>query len=227
MDVPFVAGSRYRAFTDPEGEGWRGLDAERIRLMGTPVGMQPTGIIRAAWTGRPIGAVPEVSVAAVHDGSELCFHLSWPDPSETRELSDTTAFPDAAAVALPSAPGAPLVTMGRPGAAVTAWYWRADEDGAGRHVVAEGLGTTRTVDRELVRASGIWKDGRWHVVLRRALRVATDEPVAQLEPGMRTGFGVAIWEGDHGERAGLKAFSGDWRELRLAPAGGGRSQPWR
>ena len=76
--------------------------------------------------------------------------------------------------------------------------------------------------RGRVRAHGVWKDGHWYLVLRRALRVATDEPVAQLEPGMRTGFGVAIWEGDHGERAGIKAFSGDWRELRLAPGTGGR-----
>jgi hypothetical protein len=39
--------------------------------------------------------------------------------------------------------------------------------------------------------------------------------VAQLAPGERTGFALAVWEGSNGERAGIKAFSGDWRELRL------------
>ena len=116
----------------------------------------------------------------------------------------------------PHEPEAPSVTMGAPGTPVNAWYWRADEDGRGRHVVAEGLGTTRTVDLELVRGRGIWKEGRWQIVIARALQVSTQEPVAQLTPGETTGFGVAIWEGASSERAGLKSFSGDWRELRLA-----------
>ena len=33
--------------------------------------------------------------------------------------------------------------------------------------------------------------------------------------GRSTSFGVAVWEGGRGERAGIKAFSGDWRELAL------------
>jgi DMSO reductase family type II enzyme heme b subunit len=107
--------------------------------------------------------------------------------------------------------------MGAPGAAVNAWYWRADESGTGRHLVAEGLGTTRTLDTDIVRGAGVWKGGRWRVVIARALRVATDAPVAQLEPGTTTGFGVAVWEGEHGERAGIKAFSGDWQDLKLDP----------
>jgi hypothetical protein len=40
--------------------------------------------------------------------------------------------------------------------------------------------------------------------------------VAQLEPGAATGFGVAVWDGSGGERAGIKAFSGPlWQELQL------------
>jgi hypothetical protein len=54
------------------------------------------------------------------------------------------------------------------------------------------------------------------VVIARALRVDTQEPIAQLEPGAETGFGVAVWDGNQGERAGIKAFSGPlWLELQL------------
>jgi DMSO reductase family type II enzyme heme b subunit len=166
--------------------------------------------------GREIGAVGSVSVSSVHDGSVLAFRLEWADAEEDAELSDTTSFPDGAAVLLPSVPGAPAMTMGAPGSAVTAWYWRADDAGGrGRHVVAEGLGTTRMVDEESVRSRGEWKEGRWRVVLARPLRVESGEPVAQLEVGAVTGFGVAVWEGSQGERAGIKAFSGDWQELRI------------
>jgi len=45
----------------------------------------------------------------------------------------------------------------------------------------------------------------------------TSEPIAPLRPGETTGFAVAVWEGGHEERGGIKSFSGDWRELRLAP----------
>jgi hypothetical protein len=45
---------------------------------------------------------------------------------------------------------------------------------------------------------------------------------AQVTPGSDTGFGVAVWEGSHKERAGIKAFSGDWKPLTIdpTPAGG-------
>jgi complex iron-sulfur molybdoenzyme family reductase subunit gamma len=221
MQAVYVSGVSLEALLEPDGAPWRSARGERVALSGTPAGMQPTEAVRVAWTGKEIGAVHAVEVAALHTGEVLAFRLAWDDPREDRVPGDPTAFADGAAILLPSVAGAPIVTMGAEGAAVTAWYWRADQD-AGRHVVAEGLGTTRTVDESLVRARGFWKGGRWQVVLARALRVDTAEPVAQLEPGGVTGYGVAVWEGSRGERAGIKAFSGDWRELRLAPVAAAR-----
>jgi DMSO reductase family type II enzyme heme b subunit len=220
MQAPYVADVDLDALLDPTAPAWRAADGETLKLMGTPLGLQPTAAVQVAWAGKPIGAVGRVTVSALHNGEVLAFQLGWDDPSENGALSDTTAFPDAVAILLPSVPKAPLMTMGAPGAAVNAWYWRADEPESARNVVAEGLGTTRTLDDQLVRGRGAWKEGRWGVVIARALRVATDAPVAQLEPGAATGFGVAVWEGSHGERAGIKAFSPAWAELRLAPASG-------
>ncbi|MBW2228898.1 MAG: hypothetical protein JRG92_15735 [Deltaproteobacteria bacterium] len=217
MEASYLSGADVGSLLDPGGAAWRGARSERIALMGTPVGLQPTEAIRAKWIDKKIGAIGAVSVAALHDGTRLAFRLEWEDTSESREISDTTAFPDAAAVALPSAEGSPIMTMGAVGAAVNAWYWRADEEGQGRQVVAEGLGTSRGVEGKLVHAQGLWKEGRWSVVISRDLEIATDEPVAQLTPGQRTGFGVTVWEGSGGERAGIKAFSGDWIELVLQP----------
>jgi DMSO reductase family type II enzyme heme b subunit len=86
-------------------------------------------------------------------------------------------------------------------------------------VVAEGLGSTRTLSSDVVKASGSWASGRWRVVIARALKVESGDPVAQVASGQTTGFGVAIWDGGSGERAGIKAFSGDWQELVLPQAG--------
>lgn len=218
MLVNFVRGAPVEWLLDPEAEPWRKASPERIALVGTPVGLQPTPAIRAAWANKRIGAVSDVQVSAVHNGEVVAFRLDWQDGSENGELGDTTAFPDGAAVMLPVVAGAPLITMGAPNQPVNTWYWRADADTQGRQVLSEGIGSTRTVDQTVVRGHGIWKDGRWKVVITRALKVAGPEKVAQLAPGEKTQFAVAVWEGSNSERGGVKAFSGTWRDLVLAPA---------
>ena len=219
LQARYVARGGRARLLEPDSEVWRVAQARRIALIGAPLGLQPTDAIRATWAKKKIGAVGQVRVAALHDGRELALRLEWEDPDENREVRDTTAFPDGAAVVFPAGRDAPLVTMGAPGAAVNAWYWRADQDDRGRDVVAEGIGTSRTVDQDLVRTRGVWKDGRWRVVIARALRVDTAELLVQLRPGETTRFGVAVWDGGRGERAGIKAFSGDWRELVLEARG--------
>jgi len=218
MLVNFVRGAPVEWLLDPDAEPWRKSGPERIALVGTPIGLQPTAVIRAAWANKHIGAVSEVQVSAVHNGEMIAFRFDWADGSENRELGDTTAFPDAAAVMLPVVAGAPLVTMGAPNQPVNVWYWRADNDTQGRQLVAEGIGTSRTIDLSLVRGHGIWKDGRWKAVIARPLKVTSSEKVAQLTPGEKTQFAVAVWEGSNSERGGVKAFSGSWRDLVLAPA---------
>ncbi len=217
MKANYVSGESAGSMLDPDGVAWSNVGSETIAMIGTPLSLQPTEAIRASWADKPIGAVSKVSVAALHDGERLAFRLEWDSPTENREIGDTTAFPDAASVALPARKDSPLITMGMPGAAVNAWYWRADDEGKARQVVAEGLGTSRTVDVKLVAGHGVWKEGRWAVVLSRALRVDTDEPVAQLAVGEKAAFAVAVWEGSRGERGGIKAFSQNWRELTLQP----------
>jgi len=221
MRVSYVASLDLERVLDPSNDAWSATPSEEVALIGTPVGLQPTAAVRAAWTGKKIGAVERVALAALHDGKSLAFRLEWSDPTENREIADTTQFTDAAGVLLPSTAQSQVMTMGAPGAAVNAWYWRADGD-QGRHVVAEGLGTSRTLDTTLVRGRGVWKEGRWHVVIARALRIDSRDPIAQLAAGEPTRFAVAVWDGASSERAGIKAFSGDWRELVLdaaAPAG--------
>lgn len=219
MQVRSIPEQKLTQLLDADAALWKAARAETFKLMGTPVGLQPTDAIRTTWIGRPIGAIEAVSLQAVCDGRMLAFRLEWADPTENGALGDTTSFPDAAAVLLPSVEKAPVMTMGAPGAAVNAWYWRADEPDLGRHVVAEGLGTTRTLAGDEVKARGRWSSGRWRVVISRALRSASADPVAQLAQGATTGFAVAIWEGGRGERAGIKAFSGDWQALVLPQAG--------
>ncbi|MAE96661.1 MAG: hypothetical protein CL910_18595 [Deltaproteobacteria bacterium] len=225
MKARYVAGAQLELLLDPDAALWSSAGSEHLKLEGTPLGMQPTDAIRSSWADKKIGAVAGVDVEALHDGRHLAFRLEWSDPTENRAVDDNDRFADAAAIALPSQEGSPLVTMGAPGLAVNAWYWRADDEDPGREVVSEGLGTTRTLDPPTVKCRGSWRAGRWRVVIARELRVESAEPVAQLTPGEATGFGIAIWDGGSSERAGLKAVSGfQWEILEIGAAKKGGEQ---
>ncbi len=215
MRVQYDPKADSASLLDPGSKIWNGRKREVLELMGAPVDLQPTGAIRAAWKDRKIGAISSVSVSALHDGQVIAFRLEWEDPSDDASITDNDTFPDAAALAFPVHEQAPIILMGAPGMPVNAWYWRADEADQGRHVTAEGLGTSRTLDRTLVKARGQWGSGRRAVVISRSMQIGDVPGAAQFVPGEPSRFGVAIWEGSHGERAGIKAFSGKWRELTI------------
>ena len=219
MQARYVPRFEVDAVLQPDAALWRAQKPETVKLKGTPLDMQPTGAIKIAWANKKIGAVESLLLAAIHDGERIAFRLEWSDPVANLEIGDTTDFPDGCGILLPSVEFAPMAVMGAVGMAVNAWYWRADDNGRGRQLLAEGLGTTRIVDEELVRGNGVYENGRWHVVITRPLKVQSSESLAQLEPGQSTGFGVAIWEGSQGERAGIKAISGDnWIKLDIEAA---------
>ena len=221
MRALFVRDARLQVLLDPDARVWRSVPAQAIALAGAPSALQPTAAVRAAFPEGSIGAIKAVTVAVVHNGSDIAFRLQWQDASADTgaDGQDDTGFPDAAAVLFPTHANAPLMSMGAPGLPVNAWYWRADEPGQGRNVSAEGLGTTATVDRDLVKVKGQHRDGAWHVVIARALHATASRPVAQLGAGGRIGVSLAIWEGSRGERAGIKAFAlgphAGWHELVL------------
>ena len=219
MQVRHVPRFEVDAVLQPDAALWRAQKAEAVKLKGTPLDMQPSGAIKTSWADKKIGAVEVVNVAAIHDGERIAFRLEWSDPVANREIGDITDFPDGCGILFPTVEFAPMAVMGAVGMAVNAWYWRADENGSGRQLLAEGLGTTRVTDYELVKGNGVYENGRWHVVITRAMKVQSSEKLAQFDPGQAGGFAVAVWEGGSGERAGLKAISGDdWIKLDIEAA---------
>lgn len=217
MNATYVPTNDLAPLLSPDAGAWASQPAQAVSLMGTPAALQPTEAIRAKWSSRAIGAVDRVEVKALHDGRHLYFRLEWADATENRDHGDNSVFPDGAAIALPINQANPpaLITMGVPGSGINIWYWRANEKDRGRHMVAEGYGTSKTLDMVQVKSQGIWRNGRWQVVIARAMKVEAPQAVAQLDGGQPTRFGVVVWEGGRAERAGLKSFSGDWVDLEL------------
>ncbi len=211
MKVVYHSGIEVERLLSPVSSIWQTTPRNVLDLTGTPLNMQPSPFVQANWEGQDTGITANVSVAAVHNGRLLAFHLSWLDASHNLDHGDNSRFPDAAAIALPLNENSHLMTMGAPGAGLNAWYWSANREG-GRQVLLEGPGGSNTVNKQ-IQTGSVWDDGRWSVVIARELQVAEDPAVAQLAAGMKTGLGVAVWEGGRGERGGIKAYTQNWTEL--------------
>ncbi|GIW40827.1 MAG: hypothetical protein KatS3mg076_1404 [Candidatus Binatia bacterium] len=207
--------ARKESLLEPDSPLWRSVPSESIGLVPTPLANQPSPYVVAACDPRKHGRVRRLAVQAAHDGETIAFRLEWKDPHRDEDTQDADRFPDACGILFPLREGnPPLLEMGSPSAPVNAWYWRADANGEVRNTIAHGLGTTESTPRSAIRARAAWRRGVWSVVLARPLLVPdqADETV-QLSPGTGVRVAFAVWEGSNGERAGLKSFSGEWREL--------------
>jgi DMSO reductase family type II enzyme heme b subunit len=215
MQVNYVANVDTKTLLDPGSGVWGSINAQSINLEGTPAAMQPTAAIRETWADMKIGTVERVSVQIVHNGKEFACRLEWDAPNRHIDNGDNSTFPDGAAIAFPLAPNAPVM-MGAPNMPINIWLWRASENGSGRMIHSEGIGTSDTIDQRTVKSQGVWKDGKWSVVILRAMQVSGENAVT-LTAGQDAQFAVAIWDGGNKERGGIKSYSGlQWLNLTLA-----------
>ena len=81
---------------------------------------------------------------------------------------------------------------------------------------AVGFGTLTAQTQQDVNGTGNWLNGQWDVVVYRPL-VTDDENDVQFAPGGSTFFNMAVWNGEDGDRNGLKSVSIRWRPITLEP----------
>jgi hypothetical protein len=77
-----------------------------------------------------------------------------------------------------------------------------------------GSATFRPLKSQLVDAHGQWTEGRWTVVMTRALKVGAATAGVSLEPGTKASVAFAIWEGGAKDRDGKKLVS-IWQDLEF------------
>ncbi len=202
---------------DPFSPQWNGIAGESLTMDATPLANQPSEYIKASRDQRQIGKVRNLMVQAAHNGTDVFFRLSWEDATKNVEITDNNMFPDGCGILMPLNGGEPPIDeMGSKDVPVNAWFWRADFNDTARNTVAHGLGSTQFSKQCPIQVKSAWGQGAWAVVFARALAVPEqkDETV-QLAPGKAVKVGFAVWEGSNGERAGVKSFSKEWRELTL------------
>lgn len=198
-------------------------------------------ITRPVW---PEPTVRALTVRSVHNGTEIAFLLEWQDNTKNDRLTPGT-FRDGVAIGLPLGDAPAFFCMGQLDHYINIWHWKADwqsdidrraarasekKEGGVRtfeviprrvssveDLIGGGFSTLTTKERQgRVQGQAVWRDGVWHVVMRRPLMGEEQENEATLVPGRIQTVSFAVWNGENKERNGQKAVA-PWFQLSIDP----------
>ena len=117
-------------------------------------------------------------------------------------------------VTVPTTSERPHFFLGSAGKPVALWHWQSDVDAAGKNPVvkewAEGFRKPVRVQADAaqdVTGRGVWKDGRWKVVMVRSLAPKERERDVTFEPGRLIPVAVQAWDGFNGEKGLMMSLS--------------------
>ncbi|BFU93873.1 MAG: putative Nitrate oxidoreductase, gamma subunit [Nitrospira sp.] len=218
----------------PEDTAWAKVSPMTLPLSGQI-------ITRPVW---PEPTARALTVRAIHNGTELAFLLEWQDNTKNDRLTPGT-FRDGVAIGLPLGDAPAFFCMGQLDHYINIWHWKADwQSDIDRRAARstdkqrEGVRTFEVIPRRVssvedligggfstlttkekqgrVQGKALWKDGVWHVVMRRPLVGEEQENEAKLIPGRVQTVSFAVWNGENKERNGQKAVA-PWFQLSIDP----------
>jgi len=201
---------------NPLAEEWSNVEAHEVGLFQTPIAMVEH-LSPFMALSKDHGNISRLSFKMVHNVKAVSIHVSWKDETRDQAIDDLDQFIDSVAVMFPMTPTANVMTMGDADNPVNAWFWRADKDEP-YDVLAHGFGTSR---RRGGSVSGLsvgqeYRDGHWHVVFQRRLRVhAITHKQVGFKPGGTSAIAFAVWDGSNKERSAQKSFSGAWLPFKV------------
>jgi hypothetical protein len=195
---------------DPAADIWQRAEETTVLLSRTPRVYQTE---QPAWQ-RP---TPELNARATRSNDQLYVHLSWTDATcnapqappvkagveggdpavlYKQPTGATGAFSDAVAVMVPdqwNGPTYPSLMMGDEHQPMSIYYWSASRGAA--LLSASGRTTPQAVPGITVEHRAEFVEGRWSVTMR-----LPNQPESYP-------LAFAVWDGEHGDRDGLKYFS--------------------
>jgi hypothetical protein len=220
--------------TGPEDATWAKVSPMTLPLSGQV-------ITRPVW---PEPTARALTVRSIHNGVEIAFLLEWQDNTKNDRLTPGT-FRDGVAIGLPLGDAPAFFCMGQLDHYINIWHWKADwqsdidrraaktsekaRDGVRtfeviprrvssvEDLIGGGFSTLTTKEKQgRVQGKAAWKDGVWHVVMRRPLVSEEQENEAKLIPGRVQTVSFAVWNGENKERNGQKAVA-PWFQLIIDP----------
>lgn len=243
FDVPLVSSEgmiiRARLIEGELPTGPEDADWAKVSPMTLPLSGQI--ITRPVW---PEPSARAMTVRSLHNGTEIAFLLEWQDNTKNDRLTPGT-FRDGVAIGLPLGDAPSFFCMGQLDHYINIWHWKADwqsdidrraaktsekaRDGVRtfeviprrvssvEDLIGGGFSTLTTKEKQgRVQGQAVWKDGVWHVVMRRPLVSEELENEAKLIPGRVQTVSFAVWNGENKERNGQKAVA-PWFQLVIDP----------
>ena len=191
---------------DPNAEFWTKIAPNSIPLMGQVI-IDPRNF-------NPV--IDLIVVRGAYNDKEIAFHLTWDDPSQSAADPGKKIFADAVSVQFPSKIVAgterPYFLMGDSTDSVYLLRW---EGGKAIEASANGPGKIKALDGGAIVSKTIYKDGQYHVVIKRPLAGKGDERPTFL-PSTFVPVAFQAWDGGAGE-TGTKMALTSWYYLRLEP----------
>ncbi|MBI1845427.1 MAG: c-type cytochrome [Candidatus Rokubacteria bacterium] len=186
---------------DPNADFWRKIAPGAIPLMGQVI-VDPRNF-------NP--SIDLISVRAAWNDREIAFHLTWDDPTESKDAgkSDGVAlqFPPQP----PTGPERPYFLMGDASDGVYQLRW---EHGRGvAEVTANGPGKVAPIAGGEATAKVAFANGQYRLVIKRAL-ASKDASRPPFTPAAFMPVAVQAWDGGAGE-APPKMSLTSWYYLRL------------
>ena len=172
------------------------------------------------WPNRILDAtVKDLSVRALHDGTNVAILLEYADPTEDPDDSAAVEFMVGDKKAH-FAHGQPMAQV--EGGPVNIWFWR-NKDAKGVDMNAKGFGTLKVQEHQDVKAKGVYANGTWKVVFTRPLVTGHLEEDTQIPTGGFINIAFAVWDGKKDvsgavkEKGSQKAVSSWWNFRAEAP----------
>ncbi|MGH7165831.1 MAG: ethylbenzene dehydrogenase-related protein [Nitrospiraceae bacterium] len=220
----------------PEDPAWATIPPMTLPLSGQV-------ITRPVW---PEPSARALTVRSVHNGTEIAFLLEWQDNTRNDRLTPGTFRDGLAiGLPLGDAPAFFCMGQLDHYINIWHWKadWQSDidrraaraaekkpEGGEVRRfeviprrassvedLVGGGFSTLTTKQAQgRIQGKATWKEGIWHVLMRRPLASADPENEARLEPGRLQAIAFAVWNGENKERNGQKAVA-PWFQLAIDP----------
>jgi DMSO reductase family type II enzyme heme b subunit len=152
-----------------------------------------------------------ISIRAVYNDREIAFHVTWDDPTESKDASK----PDAVSLQFPPALGTgnerPYFLMGDASDAVYLLRW---ENATGvREATASGPTKVTALEGTDARGQAVYQNGQYRLVVKRPL-AGKDASRLTFTPAVFTPVAFQAWDGGADE-SGAKMSLTSWYYLRL------------
>lgn len=206
--------------SEPSDENWDKATAVEVPLAGQ--------IIATPRHWAP--SVDAIMVKALYNKDEIAFLLEWDDTTNKQEEIFRDAVSLQFPTKIPESLKKPYFAMGDSGGAVNLWSWKAywhegfgvvveapeNESGSVSELNAKGFKnvTVQPLESQNVTGKGIYQNGRWKVVLKRALKTEDVKGDMQFEIGKLIPVAFAVWDGSNSDVGGQKSVS-SWYYVSL------------